>query len=119
MFADPRVLRTLIRNLLSNAIKFTKNGGLVKISASNKGDGAEISVMDNGIGMDSKVVENLLNPDFHTSTPGTNNEKGTGLGLRFCKQAVEKHNGTFKVESKPGIGSTFSFTLPDKVENSG
>ena len=119
VFADPRVLRTLIRNLLSNAIKFTKNGGLVKISASNKGDGAEISVMDNGIGMDSKVVENLLNPDFHTSTPGTNNEKGTGLGLRFCKQAVEKHNGTLKVESKPGIGSTFSFTLPDKVENSG
>ena len=114
VFADPRFLRTLSRNLVANSIKFTPIGGWVKITASQKGDMAEIVVSDNGIGMDSDLAANLFKPDFHTSTQGTKNEKGTGLGLRFCKQAVEKHKGTLRVESKPGIGSTFFFTLPNK-----
>ncbi len=117
VYADPRVLRTLIRNLVSNSIKFTNNGGWVKINATNKGNYVEIVVVDNGVGMDHTVVENLFKPDFHTSTLGTNNEKGTGLGLRFCKQAVEKHSGTIQVESKPYQGSTFLITLPNKNIN--
>jgi signal transduction histidine kinase len=117
VYADPRVLRTLIRNLVSNSIKFTNNGGWVKINASNKGNFVEIVVVDNGVGMDSNVAENLFKSDFHTTTQGTNNEKGTGLGLRFCKKAVEKHNGTIRVESEPYQGSTFLITLPNKNIN--
>lgn len=117
VYADPRVLRTLIRNLVSNSIKFTNNGGWVKINASNKGNFVEIVVVDNGVGMVSNVAENLFKSDFHTTTQGTNNEKGTGLGLRFCKKAVEKHNGTIRVESEPYQGSTFLITLPNKNIN--
>lgn len=114
VFADPKVLRTLFRNLISNSIKFTNNGGWVKINATKKENHVEIVVVDNGIGMDAATIKNLFNPELHLTTEGTKNEKGTGLGLRFCKQAVEKHNGTIRVESKPGVGTSFFITLPNK-----
>lgn len=117
VYADPRILRTLLRNLISNSVKFTNDGGRVKVSALKKENLVEISVSDNGVGMDPDVTGNLFEPDFHLTTAGTNNETGTGLGLRFCKQAVEKHNGTIRVESKPGKGSTFYFTLPNRIQN--
>lgn len=117
VYADSRVLRTIIRNLISNSIKYTGNGGWVKVIARQKGDFVEVAVSDNGVGMKPELVNNLLHHDFHTSTPGTNEETGTGLGLRFCKQAIAQHSGTFRVESKPGKGSTFIFTLPNKSDD--
>jgi signal transduction histidine kinase len=118
VYADPTILRILLRNLVANSVKFTPNRGWVKVTATQKENLTEIAVSDNGIGMDSTLTADILKPDFHTSTPGTNNEKGTGLGLRFCKQAVEKHSGTLRVESEPGVGTTFFITLPNnKIDN--
>lgn len=114
VYADPTILRILLRNLVTNSIKFTLNRGWVKVTAIKKENLIEIAVSDNGVGMDPALTQDILKPDFHTSTPGTNNEKGTGLGLRFCKHAVEKHNGTLRVESEPGVGTTFFITLPNK-----
>jgi signal transduction histidine kinase len=114
IYADSKILRTLLRNLVSNSIKFTNEGGFVKVGALKKEGHIEVIVKDNGVGMTSDVVNELFSPDSYLTTPGTQNERGTGLGLRFCKQAVDRHNGTIWVESTPGEGSAFHFTIPDK-----
>lgn len=109
---DRNMLRTILRNLISNAIKFTHRNGNVKVTAIKKENAIEIAVSDNGIGMTQENVEKLFNMDTNTSTRGTENEKGTGLGLLLCKEFVEKHGGKIWAESEPGKGSTFKFILP-------
>ena len=112
IFADKNSIMFVIRNLISNAIKFTQVGGIIRITNELRNNIIEISVTDNGIGMNQLQIENLFKIDKTKSTQGTNNEKGTGLGLILCKEFVEKHRGRLWVKSEPGIGSTFSFTLP-------
>jgi len=112
VFTDPNMLNTILRNLITNAIKFTHQGGSIYISAEIKPDGTEITVADNGIGMDKKTQESLFHIDTTTTTTGTANEKGTGLGLIICKEFIEKHNGWIQVESEQGKGSKFIFNLP-------
>ncbi len=113
-FFDKAMVSTILRNLISNAIKFTTQGGSITIKAEQKHDGTkEISVHDTGVGMTAKTIAQLFCIDGNCSTPDTQNEKGTGLGLLLCMEFVQKHNGKIWVESKIGIGSTFYFTIPN------
>jgi PAS domain S-box-containing protein len=117
--ADEQMLNTVLRNLISNSIKFTSRGGKVEIGAMiqpyegfKPSEGSiVIYVKDNGIGMSADTISKLFKLDLNVSRPGTNNEKGTGLGLILCKDFIEKHGGKIWVESEVGKGSTFYFTL--------
>jgi signal transduction histidine kinase len=113
VFADHAMISTVIRNLISNAIKFTKPGGEITISAIEKPDQLIIMVKDSGIGISNDRIEKLFRLDETYSTPGTKDEKGTGLGLILCKEFIEKHGGKIWVESTPGEGSIFIFTIPN------
>ncbi|MDP2036671.1 MAG: GAF domain-containing sensor histidine kinase [Ignavibacteria bacterium] len=116
VFADKNMLSTIIRNLISNSIKFTKQGGRITISAELIKDMVKITVADTGIGMRQEDVDKLFKLDKNFSTPGTNKEEGTGLGLLLCKEMVEQNGGKIWVESKVGEGSKFIFTVPQKRE---
>jgi signal transduction histidine kinase len=111
-FADYNTISTVFRNLISNAIKFTKEDGEIIIDYQKQKNKIQISVKDCGIGMSDEVLENLFRIDIKTSTPGTNNEIGTGLGLILCKEFVEMNNGSISVKSKINEGSTFLIELP-------
>ncbi len=110
--ADKGMISTIFRNLISNAIKFTNPRGQIVISASEKPLELIFSVKDNGVGMPKESIEKLFRINESQSTLGTNDEKGTGLGLILCKEFIEKHGGKIWVESEEGNGSTFSFSLP-------
>ena len=115
MWADPKMLQTVVRNLLSNAVKFTHKGGQITLSAQTTGDlGVVISIKDSGIGMSPEMVENLFLLDSKSNRKGTEGEPSSGLGLLLCKEFVEKHGGKLWVESEVGNGSTFSFNIPNK-----
>ncbi|WP_347838478.1 PAS domain-containing sensor histidine kinase [uncultured Draconibacterium sp.] len=114
VFADENMLRIVLRNLISNAIKFTQKGGEIRVFAGKTADGVEISIADNGIGINDETLQKLFNPTLQASQTGTANEKGSGLGLLLCKELIEKHGGKIAVESTAGKGSTFTFFLPDK-----
>jgi signal transduction histidine kinase len=103
-----------LRNLVSNALKFTFSGKKVEVLARGKEDFVEVEVKDQGVGMDKKAVETLFDPERKIKSNGTNNEKGTGLGLFIVKEFVEKSGGTIRVKSKPEKGSSFILTLPSK-----
>ena len=116
--ADTEMLKTIFRNLISNAVKFTNANGIVSIEATNKDATVEIVVADNGNGIRAEDICKLFKVDIAFSTRGTENERGTGLGLVLCKEFVEKHGGIITVESKPGKGSRFKLTLPFKTVES-
>ena len=112
VFADPNMLGSVIRNLTSNAIKFTERGGKVILKAQNtENNTVEIAVIDTGIGMTKKMVDNLFKIDRNSSRPGTEGEPSTGLGLLLCKDFVEKQGGKIWAKSEPGKGSAIYFTL--------
>ena len=112
-FADENSIHTVVRNLLSNAIKFTPQKGKVKISIRRHGGIVELSFQDTGVGMGPEQVEGLFRIDVRHSSSGTDEEKGSGLGLILCKEFIEKNNGTIEVQSRPGEGSLFTITLPE------
>ena len=114
LFADYNMISTVIRNLLSNAIKFTNTDGQITISLIQDQNDLIISIADSGIGICKESMKRLFHTDQSHSTPGTHDEKGTGLGLLLCKEFVEKHGGRIWVESESGKGSEFKFTLPLK-----
>ena len=109
--ADEYMLRFILRNLLTNANKFTSNGNIV-ISATRHANNVLIQVKDNGIGINDQIFKKLFDPANLVSSPGTENEKGTGMGLLLVKEFIEKLGGKLEVTSKPGKGSEFSFWLP-------
>ena len=112
VYADENMVNLIFRNLLSNAMKFTPINGKIKISVIENSQFVQISVSDSGAGISEENIQKILsNDNFHTSR-GTSNEKGTGLGLKLCKDFIKKNNGAFFIESKIGKGSTFVFTLP-------
>jgi len=112
VWADEQLISLAIRNLISNALKFTPEGGTVKVAAQQKDNQWEIGIEDTGVGMSKETLAKLFRTDIHTTTQGTNGEKGTGLGLLLCKEMIEKNHGTIWVESEEGKGSTFRFSLP-------
>jgi PAS domain S-box-containing protein len=112
LFADRLMINTVLRNLISNAVKYTNNGGTIEISAVLKEKELEVSVKDNGIGLKKEALDKLFHIEESVSTPGTQDEEGTGLGLILCKDFVSKHGGKIRAESEPGNGSRFVFTIP-------
>ena len=109
--ADHHMVNLILRNLISNAIKFTNENGEVVISAKMAGENVEISVADTGIGIPSDVLPKLFQNTSHISTYGTNQEKGSGLGLLLCKEFAEINGGNIWVESKLGEGATFTVSF--------
>ena len=112
IIADKNMLKTILRNLISNAIKFTHRNGIIEVKASIKNNSVEVSVTDNGTGMSEEIISKLFRIDENLSTCGTEDEKGTGLGLFLCKEFVEKHGGKIWAQSELGKGSVFKFVLP-------
>jgi signal transduction histidine kinase len=109
---DESMIRSLMHNLLSNAIKFTSSNGKIEVCYDLADEGyVEIFVHDNGVGISKYNIPKLFRLDESYSTPGTNKEKGTGLGLLLCKEIAEKHGSELKVESELGQGSCISFKL--------
>ena len=115
IFADNRMLMTIFHNLISNAIKFSYSDGIIEIIAIPNNYEIEIIVSDIGIGMTKEISRTLFRIDDHFSTPGTLNEKGSGLGLILCKDFIEMHDGKIWVESQPDKGSRFIFTIPNRT----
>jgi signal transduction histidine kinase len=113
--ADKEMISTVLRNLISNALKFTPTGGKILISAVTGQNEVTIIVQDNGVGISKDRIDKLFNITESYSTPGTQKEKGTGLGLILCKEFIEKNNGKIWVESEVGIGSSFCISLPTSV----
>lgn len=112
IYADKAMIATIIRNLVSNALKFTTEGGIILISAEVNQNEIKVVVSDTGVGISSQVIEKLFRIDLNSSTIDTQGEKGTGLGLILCKEFIEKHGGEIWIESEPGKGSKFHFTIP-------
>ncbi|MBW7913348.1 MAG: tetratricopeptide repeat-containing sensor histidine kinase [Taibaiella sp.] len=112
VLADENQLKFILRNLLSNSIKFTNPGGKVEINAARHPEGNMVvfSVKDNGIGIPKDKQAKIFEPT-NTSTAGTANESGTSIGLMLCKEFTRQNGGRIWVESEPGKGSTFYFTV--------
>jgi signal transduction histidine kinase len=112
VYADKEMISSVFRNLISNSIKFSNPGGKVYILASEKADKVVVEVTDFGVGMKKETIEKLFRIGEDVSTPGTQKEKGTGLGLILVKEFISMHRGEVNVESKVGECSSFMVTLP-------
>ena len=106
------MLQTILRNLVSNAIKFTNLKGEIKIYTTAAQHFAEITISDNGVGMDEQTIRKLFRIDTGLVSKGTANELGSGLGLLVCKEFVEKQGGEIRIESEAGKGCNLIFTIP-------
>ncbi|RFS19180.1 hypothetical protein DVR12_24750 [Chitinophaga silvatica] len=115
VYADPDMIKLVLRNLINNAIKFTPSGGEVSISAQVQKYRVEVTVKDNGMGIPVENQHRIFS-NIYYSTTGTQNEKGCGLGLNLSKDFIERNHGQIWFESYPGAGSSFSFTIPRAEE---
>lgn len=111
VWADKEMIRSILRNLLNNAIKFTPKEGNIKISTLVDGGFVYVSIADSGIGISQEEISRIYNKEFFTKK-GTAGEKGSGLGLMLCKEFAERNGGKLSIESTPGQGSTFTFSIP-------
>jgi signal transduction histidine kinase len=114
-WVDKDLMDIVIRNLLSNAVKYTNRGGRISIlvkDRSNNGEGLLLKICDNGIGIPASIQKSLFSSTEIKSTPGTEDERGTGLGLKLCQELVKINMGTITIESKEGEGTCFIITLP-------
>ncbi|PKQ63126.1 hypothetical protein BZG02_10210 [Labilibaculum filiforme] len=112
VYSDSFTLQCVISNLFNNAIKFTPENGTIGIKAKLINNFAEIQIIDSGIGIPESRIEKLFKIDESISTKGTNNEKGTGLGLLLCKEFIEKNHGELRVESEINKGTKAIFRIP-------
>ncbi len=119
LMVDPDHLLLVMRNLLSNAIKYSFREGHILIRSFNNEDQVIIEVKDNGMGITETVKQSLFSETDFISQPGTELEKGTGLGLKLCKEIIEKNNGRLWVESNLNEGSSFFIALPMANEKPG
>ncbi|MFO7369205.1 MAG: PAS domain-containing sensor histidine kinase [Bacteroidales bacterium] len=112
VFADGKMLISIIQNIVSNAIKHTEKGGTITVSAKSKDDKIIVQVKDTGVGMSKEIMENLFTPKMKTLSEARKKNKGAGIGLLLVKGFLEKNGGEIWVESIEGEGSSFYFTLP-------
>ncbi|MFZ1730597.1 MAG: hybrid sensor histidine kinase/response regulator [Bacteroidota bacterium] len=113
VIGDHQMISTVLRNLVSNAIKYTPRGGRIfmEVNLDTAASLVTVFVRDTGLGM-SKALQDALKRGLQLSSiPGTEKEKGTGLGIMLCREMIARHGQTLMVESEIGEGSTFSFTL--------
>jgi signal transduction histidine kinase len=111
-WADKNQVEIILRNIVGNAIKFTAAGGHIRISGKTVDKNIEIHVEDSGVGMSAAEMKNLFQPETHFSNTGTNQEKGTGIGLLITREMIVNNNGSIRVTSERKKGSRFTFTLP-------
>ncbi len=112
VFADGKMLISIIQNIVSNAIKHLDKGGTITVSAKNKDDKIIVQVKDTGIGMSKEIMAKLFTPQIKTLSETRKKDKGAGIGLLLVKGFLEKNGGEIWVESIEGEGSSFYFTLP-------
>jgi two-component system CheB/CheR fusion protein len=112
LYADGKMLLSIIQNILSNAIRHTHPGGKIKVTAKKVDGNMIVQVEDNGDGMTDEIQEKLFKPQLKTLVKQRNADEGAGIGLLLVKSLLEKNGGAIWVESKAGIGSTFYFSLP-------
>jgi len=112
IYVDKNMISFVIRNLFANAIKFTPEGGRITLHSEMTQDSIQISVIDNGVGMNADAINVLFSADTLYTQEGTSGELGTGIGLMLCKELVEQNNGILSVQSELGKGSKFSVTIP-------
>lgn len=111
IIADKTMIDTIIRNLISNSIKFSKAGDKIFIKSKTLDNKVEISIIDQGIGMNEEQLASLFDNSKKQIKRGTNDEKGSGLGLMVCEEFLKIHNSNLEVESSINKGTTFTFTL--------
>lgn len=115
-YIDRNLVTIVVRNLLNNAIKFSKRGSKIYLSAEEINEGnipsIKVTVRDEGIGIEREKLDKLFKIEYSSTTPGTEKEQGTGLGLIICKELIELHKGKIWVESKINKGSMFAFVIP-------
>jgi len=111
VWGDETLLQSLMQNLISNAIKFTPSGGNIKVTEYQTDETIEYTVADTGVGIKEDDINKLFRFDVNFSTRGTQQEKGTGLGLALCKEIIHLHNGKIEVKSKVNEGTKIKFTL--------
>ncbi|WP_408914520.1 sensor histidine kinase [Christiangramia sp. SM2212] len=112
LYVDKRMIEVVFRNLISNAIKFTPKQGTISVDTTEKENLYLFSVTDNGVGIKEAHIDKLFRIDSTYSSLGTNNERGTGLGLILCKDFIDYHKGKIWVESKHNVGSKFYVSIP-------
>jgi two-component system CheB/CheR fusion protein len=112
VFADSKMLLSILQNIVSNAIKHTEKGGEITVSAKRKEDKMIVQIKDSGIGMSREIIEKLFTPQMKTLSEKRKINKGAGIGLLLVKGFLEKNGGEIWVESTEGKGSSFYFTLP-------
>lgn len=113
VYIDKEMMKIVLHNLINNAIKFTQKGGVVNICSEIKNGELLINVADNGSGIPETNLNKLFKIDSKISTPGTNNESGTGLGLILCKEFIEKHGGNIRAANGKNGGAIFTISIPD------
>ncbi|HOJ17985.1 MAG TPA: PAS domain-containing sensor histidine kinase [Ignavibacteriaceae bacterium] len=115
-YIDLNSIKTVVRNLISNSLKFTPRGGSITLRAKKQDNEIIISIIDTGVGMTQEQMEKAFIAGGNRSTKGTDNEKGTGLGLVLCHELMVKNNAKISVESKLSKGTTFTLILPEFLE---
>lgn len=112
VYADRDMIYTVIRNLISNAVKFCDSNDTIIIFSQRSENHVTVTVKDSGSGMSHDILNNIFDPSSFYSSTGTQNEKGTGLGLKLCQELIKMNEGSIWAESEIDKGSVFSFTVP-------
>lgn len=112
LIADKHLLRLMLQNIFSNAIKFSKEEGTIRILSKQNGDTSSLLIEDEGVGMSKREIERIFDINDHYTRPGTNNEKGNGIGLLIIQDLISLHGGTISFRSRPDKGTTVELTFP-------
>jgi two-component system phosphate regulon sensor histidine kinase PhoR len=110
--SDRKDLDRIFMNLISNGIKYNRKGGTLTIAVEQNSEEVIVHVRDTGIGMSGKEMEGLFEEFYRVKNPHTSGIPGTGLGLATVKRIVAEYNGSIRVDSDPGEGTTFTVTIP-------
>lgn len=110
-YADRTMIGVVIHNLLANSIKYTHHGGLIEVNTDFKNGRCCFTIRDNGVGMNKQILNQIVQGELQSSEPGTDGEKGSGLGLALCKDFIQMNGGTFHIESMENQGTLIHFDL--------
>ncbi|MBN1183642.1 MAG: HAMP domain-containing histidine kinase [Bacteroidales bacterium] len=117
VFIDKQMIKAVLRNLINNAIKYSFESGEIIIDTKKNKGFVEVSILDEGVGIQKNLQDKIFTKKGYNSTLGTKNEAGSGFGLLLCKEFIDIHNGKIWIISEPGGGSEFKFTLPLSPQN--